>query len=162
MAAVTGSSANVETYQPLDVDSTIELPESRILYGPAAPTSTVGPLPDSSSASQVVRNLGPTGGGLQGRRGDRKGDLLGTGGGTPASENAVALGLAWLAAHQWQDGGWRLDLTAGTVQRPVRAIRAPSARRPARPGWPCCRFSVPGRRIWKVSIATSSMPACIT
>ncbi len=49
----------------------------------------------------------------QGRRGEGKGKLLASGGGTPASENAVALGLAWLAAHQWRDGGWRFDLTAG-------------------------------------------------
>ncbi len=34
-------------------------------------------------------------------------------GGSPETENAVALGLAWLAAHQWQDGGWRLDLAGG-------------------------------------------------
>ncbi|MHB8973161.1 MAG: prenyltransferase/squalene oxidase repeat-containing protein [Pirellulaceae bacterium] len=112
MSSVAGSLASIETFQPLDARSAIELPESRILFGPVAPTSTAGPSPDAS-ASQVLRSLGPTGGGLQGRRGDRKGDLLGQGGGTPASENAVALGLAWLAAHQWQDGGWRLDLTSG-------------------------------------------------
>ena len=37
----------------------------------------------------------------------------GPGGGTPESQDAVEMSLAWLAAHQWQDGGWRLDLTDG-------------------------------------------------
>ncbi|MHB0954763.1 MAG: prenyltransferase/squalene oxidase repeat-containing protein [Pirellulaceae bacterium] len=113
MSPIANGAANVETYRPLAADSAIDLPESRILFGPAAPTATREPSANSSSASQILRNLGPTGGGLQGRRGDRKGLLLGKGEGTRESENAVALGLAWLAAHQWQDGGWRFDLSTG-------------------------------------------------
>jgi hypothetical protein len=37
----------------------------------------------------------------------------GPGGPTQGSQGAVEMGLEWLAAHQWQDGGWRLDLTKG-------------------------------------------------
>jgi hypothetical protein len=44
------------------------------------------------------------------------------GGGTPESENAVELGLQWLAAHQREDGSWRFDLTdapcAGRCRHP--------------------------------------------
>jgi hypothetical protein len=39
--------------------------------------------------------------------------LLKEGGGTSESEDAVERGLVWLANHQWQDGGWRLDLSGG-------------------------------------------------
>lgn len=43
-------------------------------------------------------------------------------GGTPASEAAVAAGLAWLARHQGGDGSWRFDLSncrcAGACRHP--------------------------------------------
>lgn len=46
---------------------------------------------------------------ISGRRGPLKLRLLVSEGGTPASEAAVDLGLAWLARHQRSDGSWSLD-----------------------------------------------------
>lgn len=44
-----------------------------------------------------------------GRSGATKSRMLREGGGNSASERAVALGLAWLARQQRQDGGWMFD-----------------------------------------------------
>jgi hypothetical protein len=44
--------------------------------------------------------------------GEAKKKLIEEGGGSAASERAVALGLAWLARQQKQDGGWEFDGTA--------------------------------------------------
>lgn len=48
----------------------------------------------------------PVGGGLQGRKPERRSDLASRRGGTTESETAVELGLAWLAAHQRPNGAW--------------------------------------------------------
>jgi hypothetical protein len=45
------------------------------------------------------------------RRGAARGDALRERGGSAASEAAVDAGLAWLAAHQGEDGSWRCDLS---------------------------------------------------
>jgi len=45
------------------------------------------------------------------RRGDARLAAARRNGGTAASEQAVELGLAWLAAHQAIDGSWRCDLS---------------------------------------------------
>ncbi len=47
-----------------------------------------------------------------GRSGEAKKKLLKEGGGNEASERAVALGLAWLARQQKQDGSWVYDASA--------------------------------------------------
>jgi hypothetical protein len=52
-----------------------------------------------------------------GRSGATKSQLLARGGGNEASERAVALGLAWLARQQKQDGSWVYD--AGEKQHVV-------------------------------------------
>ncbi len=44
-----------------------------------------------------------------GRSGATKSKLIREGGGNEASERAVAMGLAWLAKQQKQDGGWEYD-----------------------------------------------------
>jgi hypothetical protein len=46
---------------------------------------------------------------MAGRSGATKSKLIREGGGNDASERAVALGLAWLAKQQKQDGGWEYD-----------------------------------------------------
>ena len=51
----------------------------------------------------------PTGGGFEGRTQEQRARLVAARGGTQASEDAVELGLAWLAEHQRQDGSWRLN-----------------------------------------------------
>lgn len=62
-------------------------------------------------ASQNLLQLSaaPTGGGLDGRTGHRRSELVASQGGTIASERAVEAGLAWLAVHQRQDGSWWLQ-----------------------------------------------------
>lgn len=47
-----------------------------------------------------------TGDGLSGRGSKARGGLVKKYGGTPASEQAVAAALKWLAEHQLYDGGW--------------------------------------------------------
>lgn len=53
------------------------------------------------------------GGGTEGRQGPLKQSLLEQRGGNAQSEQAVARGLRWLAAHQQTDGGWRFDHSKG-------------------------------------------------
>jgi hypothetical protein len=60
----------------------------------------------------LTRTGGPIGTGLNSRTGS-KDKLLIDGGGTPASEAAVALALEWLANHQLPDGGWNYDHRLG-------------------------------------------------
>ena len=67
-----------------------------------APQATNSMLPVESS---------PGGGGTQGRQGDTKQALLRDRGGNEKSEQAVARGLRWLAAHQRSDGSWCFDHT---------------------------------------------------
>jgi hypothetical protein len=97
----------------LESSSDLALSLDRALRGGATPTPALPEPSPLSSADALLKTTSPRGGGLQGRRGELKGTMLGRGGGTKESENAVALGLAWLAEHQWQDGGWRLDLSDG-------------------------------------------------
>ncbi|GAF68457.1 unnamed protein product, partial [marine sediment metagenome] len=52
----------------------------------------------------VIGGLG--GGALGGRGGQARKALVAKYGGTPQSEKAVAAALAWLANHQFADGGW--------------------------------------------------------
>ena len=53
------------------------------------------------ASDQILMPIGvETGGGVEGRRGGLKGQLLATRGGTPQSEEAVDRGLRWIASHQ--------------------------------------------------------------
>jgi hypothetical protein len=54
--------------------------------------------------------LATRGGGLEGRKFENRLAAALAGGGTRESEQAVELGLAWLAAHQFADGSWRFTL----------------------------------------------------
>ncbi|MCA9231580.1 MAG: terpene cyclase/mutase family protein [Planctomycetales bacterium] len=54
--------------------------------------------------------LAARGGGVEGRRLENRRALAFGNGGNGASESAVEKGLAWLAAHQGADGGWRFNL----------------------------------------------------
>ncbi|MEO8493766.1 MAG: prenyltransferase/squalene oxidase repeat-containing protein, partial [Planctomycetota bacterium] len=55
----------------------------------------------------------PTGGGFEGRTQATRARLVAARGGNQASEDAVEQGLAWLAAHQRQDGSWHLNHQVG-------------------------------------------------
>jgi hypothetical protein len=67
----------------------------------------------AGDAGNVMAGAGGGGGNVfasfPGRSGATKSRLLREGGGNAASEQAVALGLAWLARQQKQDGGWEYD-----------------------------------------------------
>ncbi|NOY30729.1 MAG: terpene cyclase/mutase family protein [Planctomycetes bacterium] len=64
----------------------------------------------SLSMDSIGEPLALRGGGLQGRKIENRRNLALGNGGTAASESAVEKGLAWLAAHQGADGGWRFNL----------------------------------------------------
>jgi len=53
-----------------------------------------------------------TGTGVEGRGAAVRGKMLKSGGGTKGSEAAVSNALAWLAAHQYPDGGFSFDHTS--------------------------------------------------
>ena len=74
-----------------------------------APTGQT-PLGTIASAESLGNLLATRGGGLSGRDPANRRRLALGGGGSLASESAVELGLAWLAAHQGDDGGWRFNL----------------------------------------------------
>jgi len=64
----------------------------------------------SLSMKSIGQPLAARGGGLQGRKQNNRRNMALGSGGTAASESAVEKGLAWLAAHQGADGGWRFNL----------------------------------------------------
>jgi hypothetical protein len=54
--------------------------------------------------------LATRGGGLEGRKFENRLEAALAAGGTVRSEEAVEAGLAWMAEHQFDDGGWRFNL----------------------------------------------------
>jgi len=76
------------------------------------PWSTTGDRIEAPATETIDQPLLQRGGGLDGRSAGNRRQLALAGGGNAASEAAVERGLAWLAAHQWKDGGWRFDLEA--------------------------------------------------
>ena len=66
---------------------------------------------DFATELAVLTNpLSTRGGGLEGRKFENRLEAALAGGGLRESERAVELGLAWLAEHQFEDGGWQFDL----------------------------------------------------
>jgi hypothetical protein len=59
----------------------------------------------------LMNPLATRGGGLEGRKFENRLAAAIAGGGSRETEQAVELGLAWLAEHQFPDGGWRFDLS---------------------------------------------------
>jgi hypothetical protein len=74
------------------------------------PTTHAPSLQAASITDAMRQPLASRGGGLEGRQPGNRQALALAGGGTMASEAAVERGLAWLAAHQYDDGGWRFNL----------------------------------------------------
>jgi len=73
------------------------------------PTTVADSTRSASLTDAMSQPLASRGGGLDGRRARNRRSLALTGGGTATSESAVERGLAWLAAHQFEDGSWRFD-----------------------------------------------------
>jgi hypothetical protein len=97
------------------------LPEAPNIPSPIpaqnAGEAAVEPLPASRHFTpQDLLLLANTrgGGGFEGRQRSRRAGLVQQRGGTPESEDAVSRGLAWLAAHQREDGSWRFNHHEGT------------------------------------------------
>ncbi len=83
---------------------------------PPGVLSGTGAAPDSGAPGGTGQMVGTPGGmggmfsagGIGGRSGATREQMLTEGGGNHESEAAVARGLAWLAAHQGPDGRWSL------------------------------------------------------
>ncbi len=83
---------------------------------PAATVIEVRPTElfhDTTVAELLEATNTPSGGGFEGRTQEQRARLVAARGGTQASEAAVERGLAWLVAHQRQDGSWRLNHQEG-------------------------------------------------
>lgn len=105
-----------QTDRPQDA----RLPEAPNIASPLpSPVAATRPSQPAAQAMDIprealwLRSLLATGGGLEGRTQQMRAELAGRFGGTPESESAVERGLAWLAAHQREDGGWRLNHQEG-------------------------------------------------
>jgi hypothetical protein len=99
---------------PSLVEEAPEIPSP--LPGQAAPPEIVPPegsgFEHTPQVPLVATDL-KVGGGYEGRTAKARAQLVSARGGSPASERAVERGLAWLAAHQWADGGWRFNHREG-------------------------------------------------
>lgn len=111
-------SAAASLFDPLTASETPQSPsiESPLALEARANADELGAaeLPPESERplrpTDLLRGTGePSGGGFTGRRRPLRQQLLRERGGTPASEEAVARGLAWLALHQRTDGSWRFN-----------------------------------------------------
>ncbi len=88
-------------------DTSVVEPAELELPTTTAPSNLAASLTDALSQPLASR-----GGGFDGRKASNRHRLALAGGGTAASEAAVERGLAWLAAHQFDEGGWQFNLEA--------------------------------------------------
>ena len=111
--------------QPAAVDAMnaeAQMPDAPNIPSPfAAPVvePTVNRIDLSQAATisaLLAENNLPVGGGFEGRTPQERARLAAERGGSPESESAVELALEWLAAHQREDGGWRLKHQEGECQ----------------------------------------------
>ncbi len=107
------------------VPTDVRLPDAPNIDSPfAAPTVAVVEVRptdlvrDTAMSVLLEATNTPTGGGFEGRTQEQRARLVAARGGNQASEDAVELGLAWLAAHQRQDGSWHLDHKEGQCNCP--------------------------------------------
>lgn len=83
-----------------------ELPD---LVTQPAPENLPSPVVEEVPIADLPTATLPKGGGLSGRDGNARGELASKRGGNEASESAVESGLKWIAAHQLENGSWRLN-----------------------------------------------------
>ncbi len=88
------------------------LATSNLVMPPQLERLAIATRPRSTGGAResIGQPLASRGGGLEGRRLESRRALALGAGGNAASETAVERGLAWLAAHQGEDGGWRFNL----------------------------------------------------
>lgn len=106
---IAGAIGNVET-GPTNAGGLSSVPAE----GDIDPLATSGEIAvgDFAVGLEALTNpLATRGGGLEGRAFENRLATALAGGGSRESERAVELGLAWLAEHQFEDGGWRFDLS---------------------------------------------------
>jgi hypothetical protein len=103
------------SFEPTPVEPTVPEIVLAALPSRSQPTTDADLPPRRFQSKDLLMVTGSQvrGGGLEGRDPDSRATLVRTRGGTPASEDAVARGLAWLAAHQRPDGSWRFDHRGG-------------------------------------------------
>jgi hypothetical protein len=93
--------------------TTTEAPEIPSPFADSEPGETSSeptPAPRAVLPSELLlRTNAAGGGGFEGRTKRMRAGLVARRGGTAESEDAVSRGLAWLAAHQREDGSWRFD-----------------------------------------------------
>ncbi|MFO0941337.1 MAG: hypothetical protein U0930_11270 [Pirellulales bacterium] len=83
---------------PVSVDNTKIKPES-------INNMLSAEVPNANFGEEIAKQLSN---GLRGRQGENKGELLRRGGGSAETEDAVEMGLLWLARQQRSDGSWSL------------------------------------------------------
>jgi len=79
------------------------------------PHNSAPPTPGASTELMHAADTNMAGA-LDGRKGDARRQLVLSGGGSQASEDAVQRGLRWLMVHQLRNGSWRYDLKGGHCQ----------------------------------------------
>lgn len=109
--AATADSAS--SPMPLDASSNLRLSVEELLRGRGPARRRADEPVEMSPADALSRGSRLSGGGMEARQGELKARMLASRGGTKKSEKAVRQGLSWLSIHQWQDGGWRFDLSGG-------------------------------------------------
>ncbi len=102
--SASGSHSEAVAPQPYRTTVHVSAPESTV---PLTDTFSTTPSPGVESIGSPLASLG---GSLEGRQAANRRHTALAGGGSDASEAAVELGLAWLAAHQYEDGSWRFEL----------------------------------------------------
>ncbi|MDA1053314.1 MAG: terpene cyclase/mutase family protein [Planctomycetota bacterium] len=114
------STANDQPQAIEAIPTEVRLPDAPNIDSPfPSPTVTViearpTDLFRETSVSELLEATNtPIGGGFEGRTPEQRARLVAARGGTPASEDAVEQGLAWLAEHQRQDGSWHLNHQTG-------------------------------------------------
>lgn len=123
-----------DVLEAYEKSTTVEVPQvDDLIAGEPEPAGDSYHKPDEGILRPETLLMGRpgTGGGLEGRSDEVRAALVGPRGGTPASEAAVAKGLAWLAAHQRPNGSWnfdhRSDLCDGLCRDPGTATTTTGA-----------------------------------
>lgn len=98
---------SIQSLSNFEVSTEVDIP---LPQAPVVGVQASQPRSEKSTIStaadlKAFANL-PVGGGMSGRAEDQRNELVVSEGGTEASERAVEMGLAWLAAHQRKNGAW--------------------------------------------------------